>query len=268
MQGLERQETMEEWWERRMRNGLDSFHAWGIVLMGALYILGSYTFPMIDHGTLKPNEDFPLWLKKLSYYSNVPIKIGAVHTCLYGIEFFRDRKLFSRHVGQRLTTLWVQFLEHPRWGQHLHMQTETLLQIFDIFSRSKPKDFSDIEVWILRFFVVLFALTNYLTSMGYHTFFEQTLGFVLCLAKLWLDYTPFGLDLNSSIGDALNSLEAIVGGAVALLLAHVLVYLSLQGTGRYEDAFYFLTHPTGVASCMFLGGLGVTTALKPARAME
>lgn len=232
---------------------LTKLHLLCVALMGAVFVIGSTVFSVIDHDTLKPGDGFPPWLKTLSFYSNIPIKLGAVHGFLYGIELYRDGELFTFHVGQRLSTLWVQFFENPRWGQHLHMQTETLLQIVDVFQSEKAQSYSALERYLLIGCAVLFVLTNLITSIAYHTFEEQLIGFLLTLVKLFLDY-DIAMPYNKEIGSAVKSVYAIAGGVVMIALALALTHLTLSST-LILTIDKFILHPTVIATSIFISGV-------------
>eukprot|EP00924_Labyrinthula_sp_SR-Ha-C_P003095 snap_masked-scaffold_50-processed-gene-1.62-mRNA-1 protein AED:0.20 eAED:0.20 QI:0/0/0/1/1/1/2/0/217 len=175
-----------------MLENFTNIHFLGCTLMLSIMILGSYFFPTIDPVTLKPSDDFPLWLQTLSYYTNIPIKSGMLHFLLYAGEIFLINKtLFFKHFGQRLTTLWLQLFENPRWGQHFHMQTEGLLQIIDIFVylQKQPED----------------------KKINLNK--EQVIGAIICYIKIFFDYSHFE-HVNYRIGSTFqleNKLSFILG---------------------------------------------------------
>jgi len=218
-----------------------------VFVMFMIYIFGSYLLPTIDIKTLKPGPGFPQWLKAASYYSNIPIKLGVVHAAMFSLELYRSPKLFSRHVGQRLSTLWVQFFQHPRWGQHLHMQTETLLQVIDIHHLKRC---SNVEEDMLKCVGFLMMFTNFVTSSAYHTFEEQTIGFVFALVKLCVDYSHFGAHLNSYIGSTLSTINTLGSGLVFFAFFFTLFNYVLA----IEMAAELLVHPTVMATTLFTGG--------------
>lgn len=224
-------------------------HLQAVALMGLVFVFGSFMVPTIDRETLKPSEDFPIWLKNLSRLSNVPIKIGFVHAYIYAFEILRSPKLFPYHLGQRLTTLWVQFFEHHRWGQHLHMQVETVLQLVDLLGRDS---YSAMERGVLYGLVGLFFFTNFITSTAYHTWEEQSIGFVIALVKLAVDYSV-GAQWNKMVGETMQSRLAIGGGLSLLALEYALVTYLFASTEVSRIVF----HPTIIATTLFTGASGV-----------
>jgi hypothetical protein len=122
-----------------------------------------------------------------------------VHFVLYFVELTLltlgdDTSLFATHIGQRLTTLWFQLLQPPRYGQHLQMHLETLMQIADCMNLHQ------VERKRMRWLYVFFGfislgiyIQNALTSLAYHSMAEQTWGFGLFLAKyLYFDLSYRG----------------------------------------------------------------------------
>ena len=227
-------------------------HLQCVVMMGLIFVVGSVIFPRIDRTTLKPDETFPTWLKKLSSAVNVPIKLGVFHMCFYGIELFRDEDIFAFHTGQRLTTLWFQFLQHRRWGQHLHMQTETLLQIVDVAQSGAFSSYSIPEKAVLAAGACMLCLTNLITSIAYHTWEEQAIGYLLTLAKLFIDY-GVGHEVNRTVGRSLRSWRAVFGGVVTVAIVVVLSKVAVS-TELSEAIVEFMLHPTVLATSVFAAG--------------
>ncbi|GBG25611.1 Hypothetical Protein FCC1311_018302 [Hondaea fermentalgiana] len=232
-------------------------HVCVVTLMLFIMILGSVVMPTINEVTLKPSERFPPLAKAISFYSNIPIKLGLVHVFLYGCELYNDPANAERHIGQRLTTLWLQFFENPRWGQHFHMQLETFLQVIDILSREvegklpKRSRYPDFVHAGLAIIVALMMITNLVTSSAYHTFYEQTIGAAAAIVKLLFDYYVEVEFINPAIGASYTKPKALAGGALCtavfvwcgrhLLSASLPVYLAL------------LVHPTTLATVCFVG---------------
>mmetsp|Transcript_1534 Transcript_1534/g.1746 ORF Transcript_1534/g.1746 Transcript_1534/m.1746 type:complete len:262 (+) Transcript_1534:101-886(+) len=231
----------------RLTLSLSFVHVFYLLSMFTLFLVGSIVYPTIDQETLKPGPLFPKWLKSISYYSNIPIKYGAVHLSLYALEFYRSPSLFTRHIGQRLTTLWFQVFQHPRWGQHLHMQTETLLQVVDVHSLAS---FRKAELDFCKTIGGLMLFTNLITSSAYHTFKEQAIGFFFTLLKLVGDYSKLGHDINHFVGSVLGRRETLAFGlAFATFLFCVVKYIL-----AHEPLTDFLAHPTVSATAVVSGG--------------
>ena len=221
-------------------------------MLGLLFI-GSFIFPMIDLETLKPNQQFPNWLKTVSYYFNIPIKFGLVHSFIYVLELFWDTDSGKRHIGQRITTLWMQLYENPRFGQHFHMQLETSLQVADMFKREHKKHVK-YNYFFKAAFVMIIALmmvTNYITSSGYHTFHEQLIGAALASAKLiFFDYYKPIERINGKVGDVYTGFRTLVVGFV-IALGLILISIILLGSlSIHQD---FIWHPTSLSSFMWIG---------------
>eukprot|EP00924_Labyrinthula_sp_SR-Ha-C_P003083 snap_masked-scaffold_50-processed-gene-1.49-mRNA-1 protein AED:0.06 eAED:0.06 QI:0/0/0/1/1/1/2/0/241 len=226
-----------------MLENFTNIHFLGCTLMLSIMILGSYFFPTIDPVTLKPSDDFPSWLQTLSYYTNIPIKSGMLHFLLYAGEIFLINKtLFFKHFGQRLTTLWLQLFENPRWGQHFHMQTEGLLQIIDIFVylQKQPEDKKINLNKILQVFAFIFMFTNFVTSSAYHTLQEQVIGAIICYIKIFFDYSHFE-HVNYRIGSTFQ-LENKLSFILALVFT----------IGLYFIYPTIASHPTFYPSIVFI----------------
>lgn len=227
-------------------------HVLGVLVMVLLMVVGSVLLPMMDAETLKPHQGFPAWLRQVSYATNVPIKLGVAHAFLYGCELALDPESGERHIGQRLTTLWLQFFEDPRWGQHFHMQLETVLQVADAFDRDDnrvaSKRFPQAVRVVFAGIAAAMALTNLITSIGYHTFFEQMVGAVLAIAKLFFfDYLRDFEHINVSVGHAYTDLRALAGGVVLAAL------LCLVATLTDASWAKLAMHPTTLATTCFIG---------------
>ena len=222
--------------------------------MTALVLLGSLALPWFDAATLKPSSGMPAWLKAVSYWSNLPIKLGLVHAFLYGVELWHDPRSGERHVGQRLTTLWLQLAEDPRFGQHLHMQLETLLQLCDARERQRRGLVSRYPPWVqLGFLLVALAMavTNLVTSCCYHSLREQLVGLALALAKLVaFDYLRSTQDLNLRLGE-LYTIPGALAAGVALLAAVLATAWLLVGADK--EQWRLVVHPTTLASVVLLG---------------
>jgi hypothetical protein len=165
-----------------------------------------------------------------------------------------DYDAFSLHTGQRVTTLWYQYLQHHRWGQHLHMQVETLLQVLDLVTLgaivverrrgTRSSATSDtvesskrqqlrrgyrerpVAQAFLAIVVLLMVIQNLITSSAYHTLAEQLVGYVLCCFKLAWDYTEAGSCFNSAVGKPMASASNLLVSVVA-----VVVLIGLDGAG-------------------------------------
>jgi len=236
-----------------------SLHFALIVAMLALLLVGSWWMPMIDVVTLKPDHRFPGWLKALSFYSNIPIKLGVMHAFIYGAELFWDPRSAERHIGQRLTTMWMQFFENPRWGQHFHMQLETVLQLADIADRqvaSKTGPYYPTPVRIGFFAVAgLMAFTNLITSCCYHTLTEQLIGAALALFKIvCFDYFGKVEHVNHDIGTTYTDKRALALGVFATAtIFFVFVPLLPPAVSGV------LHHPTSLATILFVKARGVSS---------
>jgi len=223
--------------------------------MLTVLVIGSLFFPTIDYVTLKPGPAFPPMAKSVAFYSNIPIKLGAVHVFLYGAELYFDPRNAERHIGQRLTTLWMQFFENPRWGQHFHMQIETALQVIDIFSvdaeREVPR-FPPMVRSVLGAIVWLMFVTNFITSSGYHTLEEQLIGAAVALLKLFFDYYYSTEHVNSQIGSSYTEPRALLGG-VALTMVAVWFARAMFAATASIEYLALIMHPTTLATLCFLG---------------
>lgn len=240
-----------------------------VISMLVVLLIGSTIFSTIDIETLKPSESFPDIIKNISTITNFPIKIGLMHLVLYTFEYFYFPELVSTHIGQRLSTLWLQYFENPRWGQHFHMQMETALQICDIITRAdkvngnrfknKKKLFWMIGLVFCRLVLVAMLLTNFITSSAYHTFKEQCLGAVVALAKIVFDYHSYGQKNNQFIGESLTTIPEITIAIGVLFLCLGYIVLHLVGL----DADSIIAHPTVVATSFFMGGLTTPIFTRP-----
>jgi hypothetical protein len=231
--------------------------------MFLVYTISSTYFSTIDLDTLRPKKDeMNADLLRFSKWSNYYIKFGFMHLSLYALEFFRTSKssplnknnkntndIFEFHIGQRLTTLWYQFFQNERYGQHLHMQIETALQICDDLFINKTAFPTTIERLYLYFIGFLMLFTNAVTSSGFHTFEEQTYGFIYCIVKLIYDYSNVGLIVNKQIGSTLSNLVQIVAGFIFVGIG--ILFNELQ-----------MLHPTVIATLFLLGGLVTGLVIK------
>ena len=196
---------------------------------------------MMNPETLKPLPSFNPELKKMAHLTNIPIKLGLVHGFLYFFEFFLDIDLFRRHIGQRFTTLWYQLLQPERLSQHLQMQIETVMQLTDaLYSKNiREKKLLKGSIWI---FIFAITFQNAVTSLGWHSLHEQSIGFFLVIMKLVLfDLSWNGSRSNVFIGESLASGIQWIGGMTTL------------GGGIFLNEYETL-HPTTMATLLFIGG--------------
>jgi len=212
-----------------------------------LMVMGSGPLAMIDDLTLKPNSDFPQALESISYSTNLFIKYGALHLLFFGVELIYDKETAARHIGQRFTTLWMQMFEHHRWGQHFHMQVETLLQVVDSLQHRKEK----YPVYSRMFLIMIgfvMCLTNLITSIGYHTWREQLIGALLALLKVFLfDYSNSSSWVNYRVGFCFtNKRQIIIGLGFVCFLSAACTVLRLNG-------IWPLTQPQIFTSCFYFG---------------
>jgi len=207
----------------------------------AFFAFSSPAVTYFDPETLRPTPDFPAWVRAAAHATNVPIKLGVLHVALYATEFWYDRGLFRRHVGQRFTTLWYQLPQPPRYGQHLQMQLETLMQLCDALARREAAAYPLGAVVAIGGAGTVVMAQSALTSIGWHSMQEQSAGFALALLKLALDYSPYGVRVNERVGGSLSDAAQWAGGALML------------GTGYVVNGFEAL-HPTAVATLIFAGG--------------
>ena len=229
-----------------------SFTKWhAAVLVACGVVFAAFSSPMLsyfDEDTMRPNSLFPAQVKAVARATNVPIKLGLFHMTLYAFEFWLDRELFPRHIGQRFTTLWYQLLQPERYGQHLQMHVETLMQLCDAESRANALGYPAPAVAAMYMAGSIVMLQNALTSMGWHSAQEQAIGFALALLKLAFDYSALGAELNRTVGSALSDVMRWVG--VALMLF-----------GGYVVNGFESLHPTTIATLIFAGGAVVAVAL-------
>lgn len=234
---------------------LSRIHIVLICCMLSVLVAAGALFPMIDLDTLKPNEFFPSKLRVASFYSNIPIKMGLVHAIMYGVELVLDPYSAKRHIGQRMTTLWMQVFENPRFGQHFHMQLETGVQVLDMFKRDHENYV--IYSWpikaILCGIIVLMIFTNYITSCCFHTLEEQLVGALLALAKLTLiDYFRLCEPINKKVGSVYSNLRVLASGLVFALVSIFLLDIGAKlGLLNQE----FLWNPVLLSSLLWLGCL-------------
>lgn len=199
------------------------YHIALFIFMGIVNYIASGYMSYIDELTLRPSHHFPKEVKWFCNITNKPIKYGVLHFVFYTMEFFKDKDQFQIHVGQRITSLWMQTLQHHRNGQHLQMQIETLLQIADCFfpraiyssSNGETKYTSILERAILLISASMLVITSILTSMAYHTHDEQMIGLGFAFLKLFFDYT-IGIQVNGMIGQVLREAIQIAVGFIAL----------------------------------------------------
>ena len=214
---------------------------------------GCLLFPTINLATLKPGPGMSDWLLSVSRMTNIPIKLGILHGCLYFIEWSNGKSrgtVLSTHIGQRLTTLWVQGFQNPRWGQHLHMQIETMLQILE----AMPVVGTFGTLFLTSAFIALLTQAG-ITSSGFHTFEEQMLGFLSAVAKsVILDrLIPMAGRVNEFVGSPFRDAQNCLSGALALAS---LRFIEVRAT------------PTMIASALFAGAMASSFAralMDPAR---
>jgi len=213
-----------------------------LVAMVTFIVFGLPGISVMDPESMKPRKGFNPTLKAIAIATNVPIKLGVVHGILYAFEFFLDPNLFKRHVGQRLTTLWFQLFQFQRFGQHLQMHIETLVQAADVLTSKSPLARHTV-VKVFLYVVIAGVLTqNALTSLGWHSLKEQAIGFGLGMLKLVaFDLAPHGARLNRYLGESLARGIQWLGGAISL------------GGGLFLNNYAPL-HPTIMASLIFAGG--------------
>jgi len=196
-----------------------------VVMLSLAVFLGLiFAMPNLSHfdpASQRPLTSMDPFIKHLARVTNVPIKLGAVHLCLYLIEFIKDPVLFRRHVGQRLTTLWWQMLQNHRLGQHFQMQIETCMQIADVLTRRSEARYNVGHCVVFAGISILIFCQAALTSLGWHNFNEQFAGFSLAMVKLLFDYSVQGTKLNDAVGGLLSIALHWVGGAFLVLLGHV-----------------------------------------------
>lgn len=215
-------------------------HFFTVVVFISLCVFASPWIAVMDPVTLKPINMDPR-VKKIAEMTNWPVKMGAVHACLYMLEFFRDKHLFQRHFGQRITSLYYQLFQPSRFGQHLQMQLETLLQIADAI-RSGNFTKSVLAQSILWSIAMIMVIQSALTSYGWHSFEEQLLGFILVSVKLLMfDFTARGAMINKTIGKSLAEGIQWIGGGVSLACG-----VAFNG--------FELLHPTAMATLVVVGG--------------
>jgi len=217
-------------------------HAWLMFIAFALFVIFSSPYlSMMNPETNRPHEHFHPTLKTIAKLSNVPIKLGIFHGVLYFGEFFLDPQLFKRHIGQRFTTLWYQLFQHHRYGQHLQMHMETLIQLADALHSSKlsQRVVVQIAIWTA---ILIVLLQDAMTSVGWHSFEEQAIGFGIGALKLCFDLTARGARVNNLIGESLSRGIQWIGGAVSL------------GVAIFLNDFTPM-HPTAMATIIFMGGV-------------
>lgn len=245
--------------ESRQRPVLCVEHFYCITFVGVLMLLGSFAFPTINRKTLKPGDDFPLWLRTVSRYTNKPIKIGLIHLCIYSLELFREKEIFMYHTGQRLSTLWLQLIEHERWGQHLHMQLETALQIIDLTLSNRFKFYSQVEKGFLYATFVLFLFLHLVTSSAYHTWEEQLIGYIIAVLKVVLDYSILAT-YNREVGKYLCSHYSFLGGFFVIALLYLLTTIWCEQSCTTVTGI--ILHPTSMATTVFGTGASLQVASK------
>eukprot|EP00514_Thraustochytrium_sp_LLF1b_P008971 CAMPEP_0184549790 /NCGR_PEP_ID=MMETSP0199_2-20130426/12307_1 /TAXON_ID=1112570 /ORGANISM="Thraustochytrium sp., Strain LLF1b" /LENGTH=301 /DNA_ID=CAMNT_0026944537 /DNA_START=144 /DNA_END=1049 /DNA_ORIENTATION=+ len=234
--------------DKRLWPRLTDGHLALSVMMISFMLLGSAVFPMIDHDTLKPSDEMPAWLKTVSHYSNIPVKLGAIHLVLYAAEMMVDQDLAERHMGQRMTTMWMQTIEHPRWGQHFHMQLEAVLQIADLLKRKRKGETSQFPSFLhvlLGVFAFIMVVTNFVTSCCYHTLSEQVIGAVLACVKLvGFDYWQDMENINVKVGQAYTPITIPAAACTFFAVSSIVSAISSHDS---VSSMLFV-HPTGQAS--------------------
>lgn len=224
-----------------------SIHVWLIFAVFACFVVfASPLVSVFNYHTMKPHATMHPWIKTVAMATNVPIKLGLIHGGLYLGEFFLNRELFKLHVGQRFTTLWYQLLQPHRFGQHLQMHFETLVQVADVLSSETlatvSKTLKNVIRAVLYVVIAGILLQNALTSMGWHSIEEQATGFVLvCIKYFVFDLSKRGAKFNNSIGSTLASGVQWIGASFSL------------GSGLAWNEFEAL-HPTAMATLLFVGG--------------
>ena len=197
-----------------------------------------------DAATLRPRDSLAGWVVAVGRATNRPVRQGLLHAAAYAVELGWDRLAGRRHVGQRLTTLWIQVAQHGRWGQHVQMQLETLAQVCDASARSKAGMVAyplPARVGMAALAVGMLAQVA-LTSVGWHSLHEQAVGVALGLGKLAFDYTATGSKINDRVGFALGEAVHWLGGFLAVSAAY-----GVHGVAAL--------HPTVMATLLFVGGL-------------
>lgn len=216
------------------------------VALGLVCALPRYTF--FDALSLKPKAMHPA-IREVARITNIPIKLGMVHLAFYLVEFFRDPAMFQRHCGQRLGTLWWQFLlQNERWGQHLQMQIETCMQVADAMQRRDVAKYSSLHLLLFAVITALLLCQAALTSLGWHDFDEQFKGFCLAIVKLAFDYSPLGQRLNFQLGTAFAVAVHWIGGSALVAAAHAV-----------ND--FAPLHPTLTMTLFFAGALALSLVL-------
>ena len=192
-------------------------HILYVTIFAAIAAVFSLALPTMDATTLKPAPGrMPRWLIDLSRATNWPIKVGLFHAIFYFIEWRNPRtrsENLAQHVGQRATTLFIQCLQNPRWGQHLAMQLETCLQAGENLVHASTLE--------LLFFLVAAAtmlLQLAVTSSGYHTFEEQMLGLLSGIIKsVLIDRSVhIARQVNGFIGGPFTSARNVYAACVCL----------------------------------------------------
>ncbi|KAH9246830.1 hypothetical protein BASA81_015608 [Batrachochytrium salamandrivorans] len=195
-------------------------HVW-MILLSALVVMVFGSMSLMDEVTLKPSLRFTGPVKQLAYWTNIPIKFGLVHFVLYLVEYLvvQNNLLTYSHVGQRMTTLWFQLVQHKRDGQHLQMHLETLMQVCDLWSVTLGNCSLWLRVMLLGMVLGVFV-QNAVTSLAYHSLVEQLLGLGLFLCKyLLFDLQPrWGGLVNYHLGALIMENKwRVVGGLVVVL---------------------------------------------------
>jgi len=240
-------------------------HALACLLMALLAVVCAAKFNIMDPKTHRPVGSY--MFTAIAYSTNIFIKNGLMHFILYTIEALYDQQAVKYHIGQRVTTLWAQALQNPRWGQHLHMQVECLLQICDVLGREskRPLDkkvfgernqYGQTIKGTLYCIALTCVVTNGITSIGYHNLYEQCMGLACTALKLIFDYYQPTEEVNYEIGSMYLRKDTLITG----ILAHVLFFITFHFGlldwllhSSYDDNF--LLHPTTVANVVFFGCL-------------
>lgn len=219
-------------------------------------ILFATLFSTIDSTTLKPSNDFPPNLKKFSDLTNIPIKVGLFHFLLYFFEANLFPTILPFHIGQRLSTMWLQAFENPRWGQHFHMQVETLLQLIDLEQQAQNKSlpqhgFMTFFRVFSGFFMLTMIFTNCVTSSAYHTLKEQLIGAFLAFIKLIYDYSEIGNQVNFYIG------RAFVNDISLTIVSFIFVYSSFIILSLLNDDYDYLMTSLALTFSVFSGNVAI-----------
>jgi len=147
--------------------------------------------------------------------------------------------------------LWYQLLQPVRYGQHLQLHIETVLQAADAISQPWSKDKFIPKTGLFLVIFIIF-LHHALTSYAYHSFKAPSFGFVLGTIKIIFDYSMEGSKINYKIGNFRGELINIAAGFFSLGLAVAI-----------ND--FALLHPTLMASIVLLGGVALSLFFRNTR---